>query len=117
MIGEHDLDGLAEHAAAGILHRHASGSDRTGTAEIGIKAGLIVEHAYLDDIIRNLRVRGRRSKAYDKAHGRERRNKLQSHDVPPWCVALDPGLGTSRSVSLALSAHKVIHPAPMAGTI
>ncbi len=55
MIGEYDLDRLAEHRAAGILDRHPRGRDRAGAAEIGIEAGLIVENADPDDIVGDLR--------------------------------------------------------------
>ena len=57
VIGEHDLDRLAEHRTAGILDRHARGNDRTRTAQIGIEAGLIVEHADPDDVVGDLRAR------------------------------------------------------------
>ena len=57
MIGVHDLDGLAEHAAPGILHRHARGHHRARTAQIGVEPRLIVEHADLDDIVGDLRAR------------------------------------------------------------
>jgi hypothetical protein len=59
MIGEHDFNRLAEHAAAGIFHRHAGGRDRAGTAEIGVKTGLVVEHADPDHVIGDLRLRSR----------------------------------------------------------
>ena len=63
MVGIDDLDRLAEHGAAEILHRHACGHHRAGTAQIGIEARLIVEHADLHDIIGNLRPHTRRSQA------------------------------------------------------
>ncbi len=56
MIGEYDLDGLAEHGAAGILDRHFCGNHRTGAAQIGIQTGLVVENADPDDIVGDLRV-------------------------------------------------------------
>ena len=62
MVGEHDLDRLAEHGAAGILDRHARGNDRARAAEIGIEAGLIVEDADPDDVVGDLRARGGRAK-------------------------------------------------------
>jgi hypothetical protein len=56
MVGEHDLDRLAEHGAASILDGHAGGNDRAWTAQIGIEAGLIIEDADPDDIVGDLRV-------------------------------------------------------------
>jgi hypothetical protein len=58
MIGEHDLDRFAEHGAAEILGRHFRRHHRTRPAEIGIEAGLIVEHADLHDAVRDLRACG-----------------------------------------------------------
>ena len=59
MVGEHDLDRLAKHRAAGILDRHARGNDRAGTAEIGIEARLIVEeNPYSDFVVGDLRAGG-----------------------------------------------------------
>ena len=69
MIGEHDLDRLAEHRAAGILDRHARGDHRARAAQIGIETGLIVEHADPDDIVGDLRVRGGYAGNSGKARG------------------------------------------------
>ena len=66
MVGKHDLDRLAEHGAAGILDRHARGDDRAGTAEIGIEPGLVVENAYSDDIVGDLRAGGRGPQTDDR---------------------------------------------------
>jgi hypothetical protein len=55
MIGEYNLDRLAEHRTASVLDRHACGRDRTRAAEIGIETGLIIENADPDDVVGNLR--------------------------------------------------------------
>ncbi len=47
VIGGHQLDLLAEHAAAEILNRHFRGFDRPLAAIVGIDPGLIVENADL----------------------------------------------------------------------
>jgi hypothetical protein len=54
VIGEYDLDRLAEHGAANVLDRHSCGDDRTWAAQVSVEAGLVVEHANSDDIIRYL---------------------------------------------------------------
>jgi hypothetical protein len=58
MVGDHDIDRLAEHGAAGILDRHARGNDRAGAAQVGIEARLIVENADANDAVGYLCVRG-----------------------------------------------------------
>jgi hypothetical protein len=68
MVGEHDLDGLAEHHTAGILDGHAGGEHRAGPAEIRIEAGLVVENANSDDIIGDLRLRHGRARTDDKTN-------------------------------------------------
>jgi len=55
MVRKNDLDRLAEHRASGILDRHPRCRDRTGTAQIGVKAGLVVEDADPHHIVGNLR--------------------------------------------------------------
>ena len=65
MVGEHDLDRLAEHGAAGILDGHARGDDRARAAQIGIEAGLVIEHANPDDIVGDLRARNGRAETHD----------------------------------------------------
>ena len=65
VIGEHDLDRLAEHRTAGILDRHAGGYDRTRSAQISIETGLIIEHADPDDVVGDLRMRDSRACASD----------------------------------------------------
>src|SRR6185369_10993749 len=57
MIGEYDLDRLAEHRTAGVLDRHPRSRDRTGAAEIGIETGLVIENADPDHVVGNLRAR------------------------------------------------------------
>jgi len=57
MVGDHDIDRLAEHGAAGILDRHARGNDRAGAAQVGIEARLIVENADANDAVGYLCVR------------------------------------------------------------
>ena len=42
MIGDEELDRLAEHGAAEILDRHPRHLDRAGAGQIGVGAGLIV---------------------------------------------------------------------------
>ena len=42
MVGDEELDRLAEHGAAEILDRHPRHFDRAGPGQIGVGAGLIV---------------------------------------------------------------------------
>jgi hypothetical protein len=65
MVGEHDLDRLAKHGAAGIFDGHTRGNDRARAAEIGIEAGLVIEDANPDDIVGDLRVRSGRAETND----------------------------------------------------
>ncbi len=66
MIARHNLDRLAEHGAAEILHGHPGRDHRARTAQIGVEPGLIVEHANLDDIVGNLRTRPVRRQPRDQ---------------------------------------------------
>ena len=50
--------GGAADAAADVLDRHARGLDRALPGEIGIQAGLVVHHADLDGVARDLRLGG-----------------------------------------------------------
>jgi hypothetical protein len=81
VVGEHDLDGLAESRAAGILYRHARGNHRARTTQIGIEAGLIVEHANFNDPIGDLRACRRRTEIHDCQSGNK--HKPKSHGVSP----------------------------------
>jgi hypothetical protein len=69
MVGEHDLDRLAEHHAARILDGHAGRNHRALATEIGIETGLVVENADPDDIVGDLRADCGCVKASDKARG------------------------------------------------
>ena len=55
VIGGHQIDLLAEHAAAKILDRHFRGFDRPLAAIVGVDPGLIVENADLDALRRRRR--------------------------------------------------------------
>jgi hypothetical protein len=105
MIRKYDLDRLAQHRAAGIFDRHPCRDDRTWTAQIGIKAGLIVENADPHDIIGDLRAGARRRETHD-GQGRNQR-LLQSHDaLPKFFVVLGSG-PWGASVCPALNADKI----------
>ena len=69
MIGEHDVDRLAQYSSARVLDGHARGNHRARTAQIGIETRLIVEYADPDDIVGNLRVRGGYAEHSGKASG------------------------------------------------
>ena len=58
VVGDDDVDRLAEYRSAGILNRHPRGDDRAGAAEVGIEARLIVENTDANDAVGYLRVRG-----------------------------------------------------------
>src|ERR1700680_1221289 len=55
VVGEHDLDWLAQHRAPGILDRHARSDDRAWAAQVSVEAGLIIEDANSDDTVGDLR--------------------------------------------------------------
>ena len=55
MIGRDHLDLPALGEQAGILDRHLRGNGRAGTADIGVKAGLVAEASDLDDLVERLR--------------------------------------------------------------
>ena len=83
VIGNDDLDRLAEHRAANIFDRHARGDDRARAAQVGVEAGLVVEHADADDVVRDLAACAR------SADGRCRKNSGQrdwksQHDLLPY---------------------------------
>jgi hypothetical protein len=52
MVGGNDLDLLGKNFVAEILRRQPRRRNRTTAAIVGKNAGLIVEHADLDDVIR-----------------------------------------------------------------
>jgi hypothetical protein len=118
MVSENDLDGLAQHRAAGVLDSHARGHDRALAAEIGIEAGLVVEHANPDDIVGNLRL----GRGYAKTGGcKDRDNgKLKLHDIPQglrpdYCLQPSPPLIGRTAIPLLAPAarpddsHAFIH--------
>ena len=55
VIADRHLDGLAEHAPAHVLDRHAGRDHRAGATETGIDARLVVEHTDFDDALRGPR--------------------------------------------------------------
>ena len=78
MIGDNEVDWFAENCAAGILDRHARGNHRTWTAQIGVKTGLVVEHADFHDVIGHLSMRARH--AHNRGRGESDR---KSHGALP----------------------------------
>src|SRR5206468_7908422 len=80
MVGENDLDGLAQHRASNIIDGHSRRYDRALAAQIRVKSRLVVKHANPDNIAGNLRVRTRRFKT---RHSKDRtKDNSQSHTVP-----------------------------------
>ena len=72
VIGEHQLDRLAEHLAAHLLDREARGRDGALAGQVGIDARQVVEHADLDDVVTDLgqgRKRGTGREAENESHG------------------------------------------------
>jgi hypothetical protein len=69
VVGDGDLDRLAEHRTAGILDRHACRDHGARTAQIRIETGLIVEDADAHDIVGDLRACAGCAKACIKARG------------------------------------------------
>jgi hypothetical protein len=55
VIGEDDLDRLAQHGAAEILRGHARGDHRSLSGQISVDARLVVEHSDLDGVAGGLR--------------------------------------------------------------
>jgi hypothetical protein len=81
VVGDGDLDRLAEHRTAGILDRHARRNRRAGTAQVGIEARLIVEHTDFDNVVGDLTARARRA-AECASKGREKRDWKSQNDLP-----------------------------------
>ncbi len=81
VVGDGDLDRLAEHRTAGILDRHACGNRRAWTAQVGIEARLVVKHADFDDVVRDLTARARRAAEY-ASKGRKKRDWKSQNDLP-----------------------------------
>src|ERR1700689_3060667 len=108
MVGEYDIDGLAQHGSARILDGHSGRDDRAHAAQIGIEAGLIVENPDPDDIVGYLRASARHAND-DKTYGRHSKTQptMKSHGVLPLDARpLIQALGASRRVGPALSEYK-----------
>ena len=75
MIAGQDLDRRPEHAAAEILGRHFRGGHRSRPRDIGIGAGLVIEHADAQHAVADLRAGGldrRRDQCHRGEHHRQR---------------------------------------------
>jgi hypothetical protein len=81
VVGDGDLDRLAEHRTAGILDRHARRNRRAGTAQVGIEARLIVEHTDFENVVGDLTARARRA-AECASKGREKRDWKSQNGLP-----------------------------------
>jgi hypothetical protein len=79
VIGGHEVDLLAKHAAARILNRHFRRFDRPFAAKIGIGSGLIVENADLHALRRGRR--DRKPGARDNGGGRRLEYPPVAHHV------------------------------------
>ena len=85
MIGDEELDLLAEHRAAEILDRHARHFDRAGPGQIGVGAGLIV-HDPDREAVGRASERRRGGKGHEKAEGEYSPN----HGAAPCRCRLSP---------------------------
>ena len=59
VVGRDDLDLEAALLDAGILDRHLRGGDRARAGEVGVEARHVGQHADLDDVVGDLRLRAR----------------------------------------------------------
>jgi hypothetical protein len=58
VVRRDELDLVAAFLDAGVLHGHARRDDRARAREVGVQARHVGQHADLDEVVRDLRLRG-----------------------------------------------------------
>jgi hypothetical protein len=73
MVRRDDLDRLAQHLAAEILHRHGRGSYSAHAGDVGVDARHVLEHADFHDAVGDflLALRGNNARQQQRGAGRE----------------------------------------------
>ncbi len=83
VVGGDDLDLVAALLDAGILDRQLGRHHRTGAGQVGIEARHVGQHADLDQVVRNLRLRRAERQGRRDRHAQHRAFEC-IHRAPPW---------------------------------